>query len=81
MKARRPAHGYCPFVLPNRLADLERVGTVMEDGDLALIRAGRDSLVWSQRLDTGERAVFKMYRHRGPISWWREKHFRFRFQS
>lgn len=80
MHPRRPAHGHRPFALPSGIDDLERTGAVPGNDGLALIRADRETLLWSQHLDSGVRAVFKMYRQRGPISWWREKHFRFRVQ-
>lgn len=80
MSTSRADAGYRPYVPPKRLAE-----AVLQDGpppnpDWALLAADATTLIWSGRLDTGMRAVFKMYRHRGPISWIREQRFRFRVQ-
>ena len=37
-------------------------------------------LIWRQDTAQGRRAILKMYRHRGPIAFWRERTFRFRAQ-
>ena len=44
------------------------------------ISTSKDTIVWSEELENGERGVFKLYLHRGPISWMRERSFRFRVQ-
>lgn len=38
------------------------------------------TLIWASELDCGDRAIFKMYCHRGPIHRLREKIFRFRVE-
>ena len=38
------------------------------------------TLIWAGHLDCGDRAIFKMYCHRGPIHRLREKTFRFRVE-
>jgi hypothetical protein len=72
--------GYRSYPLPEWLGELERSGTSQRDSAYSLICADKDALVWFQRLEDDVRAVVKMYRHRGPISWWREKQFLFRVQ-
>ena len=49
-----------------------------EQGTVQRMAANRTTLIWSMVLESGEHAVVKMYRWRGPISWWREKISRFR---
>jgi len=76
----QPGAGYRPLVLPGGLEELERSGPSSSDGTCTLVAADSDTLVWRQDLESGEPAVFKMYRHRGRVSWWRENHSRFRVQ-
>lgn len=79
MKSRGDSAGYRAYALPDFLPELERGGSAGPPG-CRLIVADRETLIWAQPLDGGIPAVLKMYRHRGGISWQREKHFRFRVQ-
>ena len=46
----------------------------------ALIKDEPHTLIWSEALDDGGRAIVKMYRRRDPFSYWRERRFGFRVQ-
>ena len=46
----------------------------------ALIKNEPDTLIWAQDVGAPRRAILKMYRHRGPVTTWRERTFRFRVQ-
>lgn len=72
--------GYRSFALPACLPELVRRGAVPSSGDCRWIAADQKTLIWAQHLDADVPAVIKLYRHRGAISWLREKHFRFRVQ-
>ena len=51
-----------------------------QDGD-GILKSERNTLVWvGTAVNGGPDLVLKMYRNRGPISWQRERHFRFRVQ-
>jgi hypothetical protein len=80
MKRRQEAAGYRSHALPDLLPELEHGGGKMPSIDCRLIAADRKTLIWAQHLDKETSAVIKMYRHRGAISWQREKCFRFRVQ-
>ena len=52
-----------------------------EGADGRFYKVEKNTLVWSAMCPKGEqRAVYKMYRNRGPVSWQREKAFQFRVQ-
>jgi hypothetical protein len=72
--------GYRSLAIPQAVE--EWTGPHMESWlcDCTFIHHDKDSLLWSQHTEDGTRAVFKMYHHRGPVSWWRERRFRFRVQ-
>ncbi len=46
----------------------------------SLLKNEPDTLIWAQEVGAPRRAILKMYRHRGPITTWRERTFRFRVQ-
>ena len=46
----------------------------------ALIKSEPETVIWAQDVGAERRAIVKMYRHRGPITTWRERTFRFRVQ-
>lgn len=72
--------GYRTFTLPDLLPGLERKDQPSTNSGLSLIAADRITLVWSQTLQDGTRAVLKMYRNHGFFSRIREKLARFRVQ-
>jgi len=74
------ASGYRPYALPECLPTLENAAAGDRTPDCRLVAADSDTLVWAQRIEPQTPAVLKMYRHRGVISWQREKVFRFRVQ-
>ncbi len=80
MKENAKVEGYRPYDLPYFLATLEEGGPGSELYGCKLLVTNRKTLIWSQYLDGDTRAVVKMYRDRGFISWQREKVFRFRVQ-
>lgn len=79
MKRSRELAGYRSYALPDFLPELERGGVARSSGGSRLIASDRNTLIWSG-LGLETPAVIKLYRHRGGISWQREKWFRFRVQ-
>ncbi|MDD4871076.1 MAG: lipopolysaccharide kinase InaA family protein [Kiritimatiellae bacterium] len=80
MRRSLEATGYRSYILPDCLIELEKNKTSVQNPDYTLIGADRITVIWSQCLEDGNRAVIKMYRHRGRVDWYREKSFRFRVQ-
>ncbi len=72
-------HGFQPFEF-EQVYSISNGKRIKSRSSYASLVTSKDSIVWAE--DTGDkrRAVFKLYHHRGPISWWREKFFRFRVQ-
>lgn len=70
--------GYQPYPVAERLEAL-RVLPWASDGAGARIRS-TTPWIWEDVLDDGMVAVLKLYPHRGPVSWEREKRFRFRVE-
>lgn len=80
MKSSREVAGYRSYALPDFLPELERGGVALSSSGSRLIASDRNTLIWSQHVGPETPAVLKLYRHRGGISWQREKWFRFRVQ-
>ncbi len=70
--------GFFPYPVEERLGALG-VLPPSADGDGARIRS-QTPWIWEDALGDGTSAVLKLYPHRGPISWEREKRFRFRVE-
>jgi hypothetical protein len=63
-----------PQLLPQVTALL---ATLPDPAAGSLIKTERRTLIWHQDTGAGHRAVLKMYRHRGPIAFLRERHTRY----
>jgi hypothetical protein len=72
--------GYRQWAVPEAVEFWVEPPRTSETGDRMLLRRDRDTLLWAQTFGDGTRAVCKLYRQRGPVSWWRENRYRFRVQ-